>query len=145
MTPRPKPVSSWKMSGIFLELWWTHPSRPNPMETLWTNGKLTTNLNWWTPDFWTMNSLIWPNSRHVTNLDLPEMKKFTETSATFWGPRSCEVAIIWPDPVKSTWNLKMEVWFKFRFRWSSFSIVIGRWTIRSFSREYCFSAFNFQL
>ena len=34
---------------------------------------------------------------YFTNLDFPEIRGFAETSATFWGENSCEVAIIWPE------------------------------------------------
>ncbi len=34
---------------------------------------------------------------YFTNLDFPEIREFPETSATFLGPRSCEVALILPE------------------------------------------------
>ena len=33
-------------------------------------------------------------------LDFPEIRGFPFQNATFWGPRSCEVAIIWPDYIE---------------------------------------------
>ena len=40
---------------------------------------------------------------YFTNLDFPEIAgvPFPFQNATFWGPRSCEAAIIWPK-VRST-------------------------------------------
>ena len=38
---------------------------------------------------------IWPNEIiYLTNLIFPEIRVFPFQNATFWGPRSCEVAII---------------------------------------------------
>ena len=37
----------------------------------------------------------WPNYKHFTDLDFPEIRGpiSRNQNATFWGPRSCEVAI----------------------------------------------------
>ena len=64
------------------------------------------------PKFWSTPwvSLIQPQtielgkSSYFTSLDFPEIRGFAETSATFWGENSCEVAIIWRDVLSaSTW------------------------------------------
>ena len=41
---------------------------------------------------------IWPNS-NISNLDFPEIKGFPLLNHYFFGVRSCEVAIIWPENV----------------------------------------------
>ena len=40
--------------------------------------------------------------QYFTNLDFPEISGFPFLNATFWGPRSSEVAIIWPNKSYST-------------------------------------------
>ena len=58
--------------------------------------------------------------QYFTNLDFPEIRGwYPSKEATFWGPRSCEVAIIWPDSIHGTgwdWYIYlhcMNGWFLF--------------------------------
>ena len=48
-----------------------NPAVPGTYKTLVNNGKQTTNLNWWSPDFWTINSInpLWKLSWYPLNTD----------------------------------------------------------------------------
>ena len=47
----------------------------------------------------TSQVVVWDffHQQYFTNLDFPEIAGDFPSLATFWEPRSCEVAIIWPD------------------------------------------------
>ena len=59
--------------------WWFRNPKANHLGCIPNHGKImgwTTNLNWWTPDFWTINPItIWPH--RICHLIRPEAWYFS--------------------------------------------------------------------